>query len=195
MTAYDQDFWEQRWAQALSRHGDRVAQRPPNPHLVGELAELRPGRALDAGCGHGSDTLWLAARGWRVTALDFAATALDFARTTAEAMDLADRVEWVEADLGTWVPERAAYDLVVCLYVHIDGPPEAFVRRMASGVAPHGTLFLVGHQNIDQQQVSTAAAVAALSPDEWDVLVAEDRPRATGTGVDAVVRARRAGVA
>jgi 2-polyprenyl-3-methyl-5-hydroxy-6-metoxy-1,4-benzoquinol methylase len=102
MSEYDRDFWEQRWSQALRAHGDRVAQRPPNAHLTAEIGDLRPGRALDAGCGHGSDALWLAARGWQVTAVDFAAAALAYARSTAEAIgpDVAERIEWVEADLA-----------------------------------------------------------------------------------------------
>jgi len=41
-------------------------------------------------------------------------------------------------------------------------------------------------------QVSVDDAVAALDPQSWEMVVAEDRPReAAGTGVDAVVRARR----
>ncbi len=205
MSAHDRDTWEQRWSRALSAHGDRVAQRPPNDHLISEIGDLAAGRALDAGCGHGSDTLWLAARGWRVTAVDFAATALAFARTTAEAMgpDVAGRVDWLEADLGSWRPRRDGYDLVVSLYVHVAGAVEEMVERMASGVAPGGTLFLVGHRPVDpatgaetaaagQVQVSVEAALAALDPAEWEPIVAEERQRSmAGTGVDAVIRARR----
>jgi SAM-dependent methyltransferase len=108
MSEYDRNFWEERWSQVLREHGDRVAKRPPNAHLTAEVGHLRSGRALDAGCGHGSDTLWLAARGWRVTAVDFAAAALAYARSTAEAMgpDIAERIDWVEADLATWTPQR-----------------------------------------------------------------------------------------
>jgi SAM-dependent methyltransferase len=108
MGEYDRASWERRWTKALRDHGDRIGQRPPNPHLVAETGDLPPGRALDAGCGNGSETLWLAARGWRVTAVDFAAAALAHARSTAEAMgsDVADRVDWVEGDLGTWTPRR-----------------------------------------------------------------------------------------
>jgi hypothetical protein len=41
-------------------------------------------------------------------------------------------------------------------------------------------------------QVSVDSAVAALEPDRWEVVVAEDRPReVAGSGVDALVRARR----
>jgi 2-polyprenyl-3-methyl-5-hydroxy-6-metoxy-1,4-benzoquinol methylase len=205
MTAYDRNFWEERWSQALRDHGDRVAQRSPNAHLIAEVGDLRPGRALDAGCGHGSDTLWLATRGWQVTAVDFAATALAYARSTAEAMgpDIAERIDWVEADLGSWTPQRDEYDLVVCLYVHVAGSVEEMVQRMAAGVAGGGTLLLVGHRPIDpatgaataaaaQVQVSVEAALAALDPDRWQLVVAEERVRQTaGTGVDAVIRARR----
>jgi 2-polyprenyl-3-methyl-5-hydroxy-6-metoxy-1,4-benzoquinol methylase len=205
VSEYDQEFWEDRWSQALREHGDRVAQRPPNAHLTAEVGDLPAGRALDAGCGHGSDTLWLAARGWQVTAVDFAATALAYARSTAEAMgpDIAERIDWVEADLATWTPQRDEYDLVVCLYVHVAGSVEEMVQRMATGVARGGTLFLVGHRPVDpatgaataaagQVQVSVDAARAALDPDRWELLVAADRPRPiAGTGVDAVIRARR----
>ena len=202
---YDRDFWEERWSQALDQHGDRVAQRPPSAHLTAEVADLPPGRALDAGCGHGSDTLWLAGRGWQVTAVDFAAAALAHARSTAAAMgpDAAERIDWVEADLAAWTPQREQYDLIVCLYVHVAGPVEELVLRLASGVAPGGTLLLVGHRPIDpatgaattaagQVQVSVETAIAALDRGRWEVLAAEDRPRAvTGAGVDAVIRARR----
>ena len=206
MDEYDRSSWEVRWSRALREHGDRVAQRPPNAQLTGELADLPPGRALDAGCGHGAETLWLAGRGWRVNAVDFAAAALAAARSRAETLgpDVAERVEWVEADLGTWTPQPEAYDLVACLYVHVAGPLEETVQRLAAGVAPGGTLFLLGHRPVDpatgaptaaagQVQVSVEAARAALDPERWELVVAEERPRQSGDGVDAVIRARRVG--
>jgi hypothetical protein len=79
------------------------------------------------------------------------------------------------------------------------------VRRMASGVAPGGTLLMVGHRPIDpatgaatpaagQVQVSVEQALVALDPGRWEILIAEDRPRATiGSGVDAVICARLVG--
>jgi 2-polyprenyl-3-methyl-5-hydroxy-6-metoxy-1,4-benzoquinol methylase len=202
---YDRNFWEERWSQVLREHADQVAHRLPNAHLIAEVENLRPGLALDAGCGHGSDTLWLATRGWQVTAVDFSATALARARSMAEAMgtDVAKRIDWVEGDLATWRPQAEHYDLVTCLYVHVAGLVHEMVRRMATGVAPGGTLLLVGHRPIDpvtgaataaagQVQVSVGATVAALDRGRWEFIVAEDRPRAMpGTGVDAVICARR----
>lgn len=201
----DRTFWERLWSKTLREHADKVAQRPPNAHLVRELADLRAGRALDAGCGHGADALWLAAHGWQVTAVDFSASALAHGRSMAEAMgaDLADRIVWVENDLATWTAPLDHFDLVVCLYVHVTGSVEEMVRRMASAVAIGGTLFMVGHRPIDpatgaataaagQVQVSVESAIAALDPRQWESIVAEERPRSiAGTGVDAVIRARR----
>jgi SAM-dependent methyltransferase len=202
---FDQNFWEQLWSKTLREHGDMVAHRPPNAHLMAEAANLPPGRALDAGCGHGAETLWLAAHGWQVTAVDFSAAALAHGRSMAEAAgtEVAARIDWIEGDLATWTAEAGRYDLVVCLYVHVAGSVEDMVRRMANGVAPGGTLFLVGHRPIDpstgvataasgQVQVSVEAAVTALDSNVWELVVAEERPRVVaGTGVDAVVRARR----
>jgi 2-polyprenyl-3-methyl-5-hydroxy-6-metoxy-1,4-benzoquinol methylase len=91
---FDRDFWDERWNEVLREHGPQIATRPPSTYL-GELAgDLAPGRALDAGCGHGPETLWLAARGWRVTAVDFSPTALAHGRTTAASLgaDIAARV-------------------------------------------------------------------------------------------------------
>src|SRR5688572_9937453 len=202
---FDQGFWEQLWSKTLREHADKVAGRPPNAHLMAEAADLTPGRALDAGCGHGADTLWLAAHGWRVTALDFSRAALAHGRSMAEALgaDVAERIDWIESDLASWKAEPGHYDLVVCLYVHVAGSVEEMVGQMANGVAPGGTLFLVGHRPIDpttgaataaanQVQVSVESAVAALDSNVWELVVAEERPRAVaGTGVDAVIRARR----
>lgn len=148
--------------------------------------------------------MWLAARGWRVTAVDFSTTALAHGRSTAEALGagVAGRVDWVEGDLARWTPQPGHYDLVACLYVHVAGSVEEMVRRMATGVAPGGSLFLVGHRPVDpatgaataaagQVQVSVDTAAAALDQG-WEAILAEDRPRAmAGTGVDAVIRARR----
>lgn len=203
--SFDQDFWEQLWSKTLRDDADKVARRPPNAHLMVEAADLAPGRALDAGCGHGADTRWLAAHGWQVAAVDFSPAALAQGRSMAEAAgaDIAARIDWIEGDIATWTVETGRYDLVVSLYVHVAGPVEDMVRRLADGVAPGGTLLLVGHRPIDpstgavtaaanQSQVSVEAAVAALDPGVWALVVAEERPRkVAGSGVDAVIRAHR----
>jgi SAM-dependent methyltransferase len=205
--SFDRSFWERRWAEALGASPEKLAGRPPNAYLLAAAGDLRPGRALDAGCGHGSEAIWLAGSGFRVTAVDFSTTALDHGRSTAAAVgpDVAGRITWVEGDLGSWAPEPGRFDLVSCLYVHVAGSVVELVRRLAAGVAAGGSLLLVGHRPIDpetgaptpaagQVQVSVAEAVEAPEKDEWQVVVAEERRRAVaGIGVDAVVQAVRRG--
>jgi SAM-dependent methyltransferase len=205
VTDFDRDSWERRWEQALREHGDALTSRPANQYLRTEFADLPPGRALDAGCGHGAESIWLAGLGWQVTAVDFSVAALDRGRQTAASLgpEISERIDWVEGDLGAWTPAAGEHDLVVCLYVHVADSVGDLVRRLSSGVAPGGTLFLVGHRPIDpatgqptpaagQVQVSVGEALGALDPAHWEIMVAEERQRAqTGTGVDAVVRARR----
>ena len=202
---FDQGSWERRWMQVLRDSPETLATRPPNAILLAEVADLSPGRALDAGCGHGSEAIWLASRGWRVTAVDFSATALDYGRSTAERVgrDVAECIEWVQGDLGTWTPPAGHFDLVSCLYVHVSGSVTEMVAGLGDGVAPGGTLLVVGHRPVDpatgaptpaagQVQVSVEEARRALNSTGWRVVTAEERPRAAvGSGVDAVVRAVR----
>jgi 2-polyprenyl-3-methyl-5-hydroxy-6-metoxy-1,4-benzoquinol methylase len=63
--------WNERYS------GEQIWSGNPNGALLAEVAELRPGRALDVGCGEGADAVWLARHGWQVTALDISAKAVE----------------------------------------------------------------------------------------------------------------------
>ena len=134
--SFDQDYWDRIW------HGDRapaMAAAEPNPHLVRQVGDLHPGTALEAGCGAGAEAIWLAARGWQVTAADVAEEALRLAAERAASAGVSDRVRWVRADLADWEPP-SAYDLVTTHYAHPAIPQLEFYDRLATWVAPAGTL-------------------------------------------------------
>lgn len=202
---FGETYWEERYRGHASTHG-----RQPNPQLVAEAGALPPGTVLDAGCGEGADAVWLASRGWRVTAVDIATTALRRAREHAETLgaEVAGRIEWVRADLTTWAPVREHFDLVCSHYVHPAGSREALFGRLAASVAPGGTLLVVGHDPSGLRASGSHAPVtahltaeevaASLDPDRWDIIVAEARTRSVtnhgghrSTLRDAVLRARR----
>ena len=206
-------YWEEHYraGQRHDPHGD--GHHPPQSPLLQEAALLTAGTALDAGCGEGSGAIWLASRGWRVTAVDVATTALDRARRRAAALgaDVEDRIEWRHADLTRWTPSEAQYDLVSALYVHVpERARESFYRRLAAAVAPGGTLLVAGHHPSDLETTMsrgsapelylTADQVAALlDPQLWEIIVAETRPRRTRdpegqeiTINETVLRARKA---
>ncbi|MDG4797752.1 FAD-dependent oxidoreductase [Micromonospora sp. WMMD1082] len=191
--------WEERY-----RSRPAVWSGRPNPQLVAEAAGLRPGRALDVGCGEGADAVWLAAQGWRVTAVDISTVAL--ARAAAHARDAGDevaaRIEWTHADLRQQPPAEAAYDLVSAQFMHLPPQPRReLFARLADAVAPGGRLLIVGHHPADlrttahrmhyPEMMFTAEQVAAdLDPARFEVLAAQDRPRASvdPEGRDIVIR-------
>lgn len=116
----------------------------PNIFLVDEVGTLPPGRALDLACGEGRNAVWLAERGWNVTAVDFSKVALERAGELAKHRGV--EVELVHADVTGYEPEEGEFDLVVLMYLHL--PPEARIgvwQRAARAVAPGGVLVLVGH--------------------------------------------------
>src|SRR6476620_1485790 len=86
----------------------------PNGTLVAEVAGLTPGKVLDVGCGEGADAVWLAGRGWTVTALDVSRVALD--RAALHASDAGADVTWVHAGLVEAGLDAGAFDLVSAQY-------------------------------------------------------------------------------
>ena len=93
----------------------------PNQFVAEQLAGLPPGRALDLAAGEGRNSVWLAERGWSVTAVDFSRVGLEKGRKLSAARGVADRqVDWVVADLSEYEPARAAFDLVLIAYLQVD---------------------------------------------------------------------------
>jgi SAM-dependent methyltransferase len=115
----------------------------PNQFVVRELPGRPAGRAIDLGCGEGRNAVWLATQGWTVLGVDFSAVALAKAAQLAAAAGVT--VGWEQADLLEWRPEPN-YDLVLLVYVHLPPPQrQALLARAAAGVAPGGSLIVVGH--------------------------------------------------
>ncbi len=204
----DRHYWDRRWQEVYRTRQDFADSREPNPQLRAEVSSIPPGDALDAGCGNGSDAIWLAAQGWQVTAADFSATALEHAGQRARDAGVADRIDWVPADLGVWTPPEGRFDLVTSHYLHGVAQRELVFGRLGAAVAPGGTLLIVGHHPDDRPADPAApspevfftveALVSWLAPDEWTVEVAEARTRGAVdhdgnefTRTDAVLRARK----
>lgn len=136
---FDKAYWEEHWEQRPA--GGMLA---PNPYTVEAARGLTPGTALDVGCGTGTEAVWLAERGWFVAGLDISAGVLATAREFGVLANVEERVQWIEADASTWEPEQQ-FGLVTTHYAHAPIPQLEFYARIATWVAPGGTLVLVGH--------------------------------------------------
>lgn len=165
-------FWDARYVSQRNEHG-RMWSGRVNATVEQHVAGLTPGTALELGSGEGADALWLAARGWKVTALDISSVAMAVGAAEAARADFSDRIEWIQTDLTTWQPSKE-YDLVMSAFFHspIDLPREVILRRAISAVAPGGRLLVVGHGGLPlmSEHAHTADAPPLPSPD--DVLAA-----------------------
>jgi SAM-dependent methyltransferase len=138
---FAREDWNARYAQK-----ELVWSAEPNRLFAAEVGDLAPGRALDVACGEGRNAVWLAQRGWRVTAVDFSEVALEKAAALAASRGVA--VEWVLSDVLVYDPEPGAFDLVGVLYLQLphDELTRA-IRTAARAVARRGTLFVLGHES------------------------------------------------
>ena len=204
---FDKNYWESHWQQANGHTPGR--EMVPNPYLAREIGSLAPGTALDAGCGEGAEAIWLAAKGWQVTAADISTEALSRAAERAAKESTApERVEWVEADLSVWEPGKQ-FDLVTTHYVHPAMPQLGLYARISGWVAPGGTLLIVGHRHTSEEpglghrppeeaSVTAANITVGLDATRWDIVTADEPVRSltddAGRTVrldDVVVRATR----
>ena len=202
----DGDMHAGGWDEHYRNHDHQGSSGKPNGVVLAEIAGETPGRALDVGCGAGADAIWLALRGWRVTAVDISQAALDRAAIAAD--DARVTVDWVCADISTIPPAIGGYDLVSVQYPALGhSPDDAVIRFLLDAVAPGGTILVVGHapeshefartQGFEPTDYIEPADVAAHLDDRWSIEVNETRPRTTAPGPgspfshDIVLRARR----
>jgi len=116
---------------------------PPSPRppealsLPGAPADPRRsgGRALDVACGTGGTSLWLAAGGMQVVALDVSGTAIGLLHTAARRVGVEHLVDARVFDLDEGLPDDGPYDLIICQRFR----DVALYPQLADALAPGGT--------------------------------------------------------
>ncbi len=197
--AMDASGWDERYAAA-----ELVWSAGPNQTVARELGDLSPGTALDLAAGEGRNALWLAERGWQVTAVDFSAVGLAKAERAAAHRDVSLAV--VVTDLMQYRPDDR-YDLVLLAYLQLPWPQLREVLSIAAAaLAPGGTLLLVSHdlQNLADgvggPQDATVLQTPELVADALTGLTVEHAGRirrpvevdgVTRDAIDTLVRATR----
>ena len=179
----DDEHGEQRQASPVHAHewDARYSERDalwsgrPNGRLVAEVAGLTPGRALDVGCGEGADAIWLARRGWTVTAVDISEVALGRAR---EAADLAGvEVGWIRGDALQMAFPTRSFELVSMQYPALPkAAGEVVVRALLDTLQPGGLLLAVYHDLDDEHREH----MKSRGVDPADYVDADDLARLLG---------------
>ena len=187
--------WDERYAERQQWSAE------PNALIADLLADLPPGDVVDLAAGEGRHALWLAGRGWRVTAVDFSDVGLDRGR----AQPGADRVTWVTADVRTWTAPPAGLDLVLVAYLHLPEPDTvALLTRAVGWLRPGGRMLVLGHDvdNLERgvggpQEPAILHSVERLAPVAGlltvDRLEQVRRETPAGTALDTLLWGRRPG--
>lgn len=192
--------WDERYGEA-----DRVWSGRPNGTLVAEVETLPPGRALDVGSGEGADAVWLAGRGWDVTALDPSRVALR--RAAEHARQARVDVRWLHAGFLDAALSEGGFDLVSAQYPVLRKRTDQAAERALLAAVALGGILLVVHHVVDVDHASGhgldpavwigPADVATLLGPDWAVELDESRPRHVSSGAgaqhihDVVLRAQR----
>lgn len=102
------------WNERYSRREPIV--KEPMPLLVRVLDEIKPGRALDLACGTGRHAIFLAERGWQVTAVDASQVGVELAKEVARQRNV--EVDWrvVDMESDRFEIEAEGYDLIIVFY-------------------------------------------------------------------------------
>nr|WP_296769922.1 class I SAM-dependent methyltransferase [Rhodococcus sp. (in: high G+C Gram-positive bacteria)] len=199
----DAAAWDTKYAAK-----DLVYGAPPNNTLVEFATALPRGRALDLACGEGRNALWLATRGWEVTAVDFSEVGLTKGHRIAQSSprSVRERLTWVHADVTSVTPEPE-YDLVLVLYLHLPREQRLkVIQKSIQALKPDGILMILGHHSMnltagvggprDPEILYAPEDLAADVGDRAEVHLCEERYRTTdsGTAIDALLLAGKSGL-
>jgi len=137
--------WDERY-----RANEQVFDTP-SPLVLSIAEPLEPGAALDLACGAGRNAIYLAQRGWRVSATDGSPTAIEILNERAALAGVA--IETSVADLAHgFVIPPGAYDLICAAY---------YLQRdlfpaMKAGVRPGGIVISIVHLADPEESRGTA---------------------------------------
>jgi len=101
------------------------------------------GRALDIGCGTGTDSIFMAKRGLNVTAVDFIARALEFAKMRAKEYGV--EICFIQADV-TELELKGKFDLVFdsgCLHSFDEKTRLRYKSRLLEMMSPQSHYVLI----------------------------------------------------
>lgn len=146
----------------------------PSPELAGALAVLpNRGRAVDLGCGTGSDAILLAQRGLDVVGIDLSGTAVAMAKAKARAAMVS--VDWAVGDVLDLPMQDSTVDLATdrgCLHYLEDTHRTRYAHELARVLRPGGLVLVRGMSAPERYKtaVTGPAIRAVFAPPNFGVV-------------------------
>ena len=130
------EFWDQRFSANEYVYGTE-----PNDFLFDQAPRIPPGRVLCLGEGEGRNAVFLAGRGYPVTAVDFSREAQRKAVALAHRHAVA--IGYVISDLQDYEPDPGAFSGVVSIFCHLlPAVRREVYRRAVAALQPGGVIIV-----------------------------------------------------
>jgi 2-polyprenyl-3-methyl-5-hydroxy-6-metoxy-1,4-benzoquinol methylase len=107
-------MWDQRYSTENYAYGTK-----PNDFLVEKINDLSKGKILCLGEGEGRNAVWLAKRGYEVTAVDGSKIGLKKAQRLAKMSGVS--ISTIHTDLSEFVIKPKSWDIIISIFCHL--PP------------------------------------------------------------------------
>ena len=137
------------------------------PEVYQFLEGNSPGRALDLGCGTGTNVITIAEYGWQVEGVDYVSRAVSAARRKAVRKGLGDKVKFRIGDVLSPDSYRDFYDLILdigCFHSFSGVDVDRYIKAVSSHLAPNGSLLIYVHlsENSDSEHGASEASLTKL---------------------------------
>jgi len=130
------------------RHGSpRWDSAEPHPELKELVAGRPPGRALDLGCGTGTDAIYVAQQGWDVVGVDFVPEAIETATQRASVAGSSPRFVVGDVTQLRHAGVDGPFDLVLdtgCFHGIAAGLRGSYAAEVAAVAAPGADFYVAG---------------------------------------------------
>lgn len=134
------------------------------PELLDFIQKHKPGRAIDIGCGTGTNVITLARAGWQVTGVDFAPRAIQLAKRKVK--DAGVRAELIVNDATKLKGISGPYDFALdigCFHgIPKDGQTK-YLKQLDRILAPHGFWLMYGFFKPDMQHAGPGLVEADMN--------------------------------
>jgi SAM-dependent methyltransferase len=148
--------WDERY-----RRGEHLNESPADL-LVQFASGQPPGRALDLACGPGRNAIFLAQRGWRVTAVDSSVAAIEILTRRVRALRLPIEARVADLEKGEFEIEPGAYDLI-CDFYYLE---RSLFPAIRAGARSGGHVIAAIHMNDPSPGIPPMNPAFLLDPGE-----------------------------